>query len=58
MTWLCKGPIGNGCSFKNYVVEKFCRLFVVALDFIALEIYRKLQKIALDFWLYRALVQL
>ena len=52
------GPIGNDCSFKKFAVEKFCRLFVVALDFIVFELYRKFQKIALDFWFFRTLVQL
>lgn len=51
-------PIGNDCDFKNFAEEKICKLFVVAIDFIALEFYRKLQKIALEFWLYRVLVQL
>ena len=38
------GPIGNDCDFKNFAEEKICKLFVVAIDFIALEFYRKLQK--------------
>ena len=45
-------------TLKNLLLKKICRIFSVALDFIALEFYRKLQKIVLDFWLCRALVQL
>ena len=45
-------------ALKKFMQKKICRLFVVALDFIAVEFYGKLQKIVLDFWLYRALVQL
>ena len=45
-------------ALKFLLLKKIYRFFTVALDFIAVEFYGKHLKIALDIWLYGALVQL